>query len=931
MQGVLNGHSNIPPRLLKEQVTGDIMNAMKDKEGQSMAGSTKSIPCKFFKLGTCKLGDQCRFSHAMDSKSEEPTGRKSLTSSNGHINTAIPSSAGESFGINAVPASESTPSRTANGNLEEMATKIPERIRYCYSRRPFLHLIVLFATDTKVMRYAKDVQNSFLDNGIDVYLQGRTEPGGQYIKAENLAEIINSSKADHVVVLGDRNMKNKTVQGRKRGKLVEMQIEEMVNFIWSEWADKTDFEQNIDPDDINEEQLDHLVEKFCNLRHLSDRIEKVSQSIKDLREWKNPSGLIGKSAVMFGSDAVTQHSLSDEKMAAKLTQTQKSAIRLHQQLNQALHTAHFIPIENQKTMNNSGRGLAVSADYAAAELKPGISESLKEALISQIESAIADVEQLGNQLLEFGSPLWASYRQEFMKAKKAIAAGAASTASMPGSWSCSACTYVNKAENIVCEICQKSRETFVVDSEWSLTGQAGKKQRKQQREREKQELEQEEKKKVPIKATATTIAIPIAQKPKQETGKITKTGPDLWKSEVSPPSPIGFSSSPTSLTQTSVTATSSTTILSSTMGTQAQSQTQTRPIAIAQRPIGSQAFSDQGFSNQVERFNYDIHYPPLASPPGGLSESNQLPESMQNLKISPPNDTAPIGSQNFQKQIQPPISHPLKYQPPLHSAINQNSFITHPTQALMGDNATFRPGMQPSNQSNNQSMGTSSIENLLYPGLWLDNSSSNSNKPPVQNFSPFQSKSFTPLHSFSNFNDQQDQMYNWMTAFSPLGSSTLPQSSTATGMPTFSSFVGNNSGSSSFFSHEEESLTPSPPGTTTPVSNSFFGSLLDSNSSSMFFNTGDSDPMSKMSELEAFERERQRIKQQVKQKLRNRKPLRPCCYCEDESYLECNHCAKMGLFTYFCSPDHQSLMWKEHLEFHKNHAPQSSYFIPPQH
>ncbi len=43
---------------------------IKDMNGSS--GSTKStewharytIPCKYYKLGTCKLGDQCRFSHS---------------------------------------------------------------------------------------------------------------------------------------------------------------------------------------------------------------------------------------------------------------------------------------------------------------------------------------------------------------------------------------------------------------------------------------------------------------------------------------------------------------------------------------------------------------------------------------------------------------------------------------------------------------------------------------------------------------------------------------------------------------------------------------------------------------------------------------------------------------------------------------------------
>ena len=44
------------------------------------------------------------------------------------------------------------------------------------------------------------------------------------IKTENLADTINVSKGDYVVVLGDRNMKNRTVQAKRKGKLVETAV-----------------------------------------------------------------------------------------------------------------------------------------------------------------------------------------------------------------------------------------------------------------------------------------------------------------------------------------------------------------------------------------------------------------------------------------------------------------------------------------------------------------------------------------------------------------------------------------------------------------------------------------------------------------------------------------------------------------------------------
>src|SRR4051812_28584094 len=46
----------------------------------------------------------------------------------------------------------------------------------------------------------------------------------EFIKAEHLPELLTTSKADQVIVVGDRNMKNKTVQLRRKGKLSEKSV-----------------------------------------------------------------------------------------------------------------------------------------------------------------------------------------------------------------------------------------------------------------------------------------------------------------------------------------------------------------------------------------------------------------------------------------------------------------------------------------------------------------------------------------------------------------------------------------------------------------------------------------------------------------------------------------------------------------------------------
>ena len=54
-------------------------------------------------------------------------------------------------------------------------------------------------------------------------------------------------------------------------------------------------------------------------------------------------------------------------------------------------------------------------------------------------------------------------------------------------------------------------------------------------------------------------------------------------------------------------------------------------------------------------------------------------------------------------------------------------------------------------------------------------------------------------------------------------------------------------------------------------------------------------------------------------------PDRQCCYCGEESSLECNLCAKTGYATYFCSAQHQALMWKDHMAMHERKRLEEGY------
>ena len=85
-------------------------------------------------------------------------------------------------------------------------------VSLCPSLHPFpvSKQVVLFAADMRVRKYSEEVQEAFLRAGIHVYVQMELE-GKQlrncsaspaYIRPEHLLEVIASSLADYLIVLG---------------------------------------------------------------------------------------------------------------------------------------------------------------------------------------------------------------------------------------------------------------------------------------------------------------------------------------------------------------------------------------------------------------------------------------------------------------------------------------------------------------------------------------------------------------------------------------------------------------------------------------------------------------------------------------------------------------------------------------------------------
>lgn len=204
--------------------------------------------------------------------------------------------------------------------------------------------MVLFASDTKVLQYAKSVQSRFIRHGVDVFLHttlaevglAKSSRGSHWIRPSHLSMVISATKADFLVVVGDRNMRNDTCQGRKSGKLVETPVVERISTILRTWAS----DHGVDSSDIDgatssatgtspEEKL----HAYTGVARVFLRLDKIEADAAAASRWRQPARRPGS--------FVSSH---DAEMAALVTNVQTHAIRLHRDLQTASGVLETLPV-----------------------------------------------------------------------------------------------------------------------------------------------------------------------------------------------------------------------------------------------------------------------------------------------------------------------------------------------------------------------------------------------------------------------------------------------------------------------------------------------------------------------------------------------------------------------------------------------------------
>eukprot|EP00756_Hemistasia_phaeocysticola_P017563 Hpha_TRINITY_DN15544_c2_g5::TRINITY_DN15544_c2_g5_i1::g.108141::m.108141 len=432
-----------------------------------------------------------------------------------------------------------------------------DRVSHCLLvQRPILHIVVLFAGDGPVRRYAEEVQERFLTGGINCYLQleheGRVNGAPpQYVRPDALQEIIAKSTADFLVVLGDRNMRNTTCQvlncppgARRNGRLVEMEIDQRISAMQRDFEGQKQTRHVLDReiDSTTADQVVSVVGAFGGARNVKERLGSLRKGVDELQRVVRKAG-----------------DSPPPDLRSRSTQLMFTAVRLHKELRQSIRLLQIIPHTPARSRLQRGLSLGCLGQGTEFFTKNGLNANLRDKAVRELGEIPARVEALAARLVTFaGEPnVWALYtaslprgdpaesgplppallaagekeeirlrrlrreREEERELERQVCgpkeAGQQQQQQQQRSggqgWNCPSCTYLNERPVPECEMCGRPRKTkkerggsgesTKTAEGWSVQGE--KKDRVKEKKQPKQEREP------PV--TATPPARPAAPAP----------------------------------------------------------------------------------------------------------------------------------------------------------------------------------------------------------------------------------------------------------------------------------------------------------------------------------------------------------------------------------------------------------------------------------
>jgi hypothetical protein len=260
-----------------------------------------------------------------------------------------------------------------------------------FGRRPLLQVLVLIATNRKVLAYAREVCEVFLARGVDVCLQTTIDGSEVDLKehskvevmTEHLGDIISNTKADFLIVVGDRNQARQTIQAKCKSRIVEMGIGEMLVVIWKSWPQNP--LRNYDRiQSLTDEQRSELVYYYTGLQSVEKQVLALSATTD---------------ALLAGCGALSQA-------------FENTSIRLHRQLHMAHETlaTKLTPVQGNLEMSR-GRMMPYSYEPdGIRDLTNGtIHFYLRYALVTYLLDKMTTVEESCACFDDSSLPLWHQY------------------------------------------------------------------------------------------------------------------------------------------------------------------------------------------------------------------------------------------------------------------------------------------------------------------------------------------------------------------------------------------------------------------------------------------------------------------------------------------------------------------------------------------
>lgn len=852
-------------------------------------------------------------------------------------------------------------------------------------------MVVLFASDLRVASYAKKIQNTFLENGVDVNVRTHL-PNNAIIKTHHLADLIATARADALCVIGDRNMRNRTVQAKRKGRLSEMQLDELMQGIWDDWREDMTSAPAPQPSflaaltatlsattpaaiaaavatiDLSPAVLDDSLARYTGVRHINERVQRVDAQ----------------------RAALERRSVNPE-----LAALQKNLVKLHQQLVAAREK--LVATKPLASAVGGERGTLVAVDHdPRAEPRQRLTAAMRDFLVKQLDANLAVCERTGKVLDKLSAPMWHAYRSGAsaadvdaigvaisataagappVAATAAVGAGAPSFAAVAaagvasgnagvavvhhvgahhggasnshgataatggnaptsvassaapatsakapdtveaGKWKCAACTFANNDTAQRCEMCETPRPV----DEWLLTGTAGKEQRRRQRE------QQEEAKRRKDREDAERLAKQQAE-----------------QARLRPPQPAAPAAAPPTAAATAASAVSSATSAAAAAAealrvqqaqVQAQAQQQllqaqllqqqqqqaaaAAAVAAATASAGAAATTAAAASNAaaapaapVSVFQSTAQ-PTAASTDAFLQQQAEFAQLLQLQHMQQRQYEAMMQQQMAAAAVAAAAAGGNARSPESDfNAIQmaqQLNFGGWPPQGFYGgyppaggeygggaawDSAAAAAGDPYASYGGSamlfaqqQAAAAAAAQSAYWseagpPGMMGANDLAWASSFNAQYMPGFPDDGDLQQHAQAAQQQQQQQQMLYqqqlLAAAAAAGASYAPPSAAAVPVAF-------------------EEATPATASIATPSSN---GAV----------------------DASAGDAAREEARRKVREKYAGRRPPdRQCCYCGEESSLECNLCAKAGLATFFCSPTHQSLMWSEHMQAHRLH------------